>query len=199
MAAPAGIALLLRVKMVRTILGVAVGAVIFVIAAVAGLALLIFVVLSVPTSATAGPGAAVSALGWANPAVGKIVSPFGSRLKPCAVCSAFHEGDDIGAGCGKPIFAAKDGTVHSAGLAGEYGNLIVLDHEPGLETAYAHIVNGGLLVAIGQKVTAGQQIAMVGATGDATGCHLHFEVRVNGAQVDPVPILAAGGIAVGVG
>ncbi len=95
-----------------------------------------------------------------------------------------HEGIDIAASTGAPIWAAAAGTVIHAGWLGGYGNLVVLDHGNGLATAYAHC--SAILVGVGQTVAQGETIALVGSTGHSTGPHLHFEVRVNGVAVDPL-------------
>jgi murein DD-endopeptidase MepM/ murein hydrolase activator NlpD len=95
-----------------------------------------------------------------------------------------HEGIDIAAGLGTPIRAAAAGTVIHAGWLGGYGNLVVLDHGDGLATAYAHA--SAILVGVGQSVAQGQTLSLVGSTGNSTGPHLHFEVRVNGSAVDPL-------------
>ncbi|HXD60550.1 MAG TPA: M23 family metallopeptidase, partial [Lacisediminihabitans sp.] len=80
---------------------------------------------------------------------------------------------------------------------GGYGNYIRINHGGGLTTAYGHIVNGGILVSVGQSVSAGQQIARIGSTGESTGCHLHFETRPGGVATNPVPFMAARGITLG--
>ena len=118
-------------------------------------------------------------------------------MAPCSGCSSFHEGVDLGAGCGAPIYAAHAGTIAYAGLYGGYGNYIRINHGGGVTTAYGHIVNGGILVSSGQQVGAGQVIARVGSTGHSTGCHLHFEVRINGTPTDPVSYMSARGISLG--
>jgi murein DD-endopeptidase MepM/ murein hydrolase activator NlpD len=84
-----------------------------------------------------------------------------------------------------------------AGPNGTYGNYIRVDHGGGITTGYAHIVNGGIGVNVGQNVSAGTRIASVGSTGASTGCHLHFEVRLNGVAVDPVAYLRDRGIRLG--
>ena len=76
---------------------------------------------------------------------------------------------------------------HLRGWLGGYGNLVVVDHGNGLSTAYAHA--SSILVSVGQSVSQGQTVSLVGSTGHATGPHLHFEVRVNGVAVDPLPYL----------
>jgi murein DD-endopeptidase MepM/ murein hydrolase activator NlpD len=95
-----------------------------------------------------------------------------------------HEGIDIAAPLGAPIWAAAGGTVVYAGWLGGYGNLAVVDHGNGFATAYAHA--SAILVAVGQNVAQGETVALVGSTGHSTGPHLHFEVRVNGVAVDPL-------------
>jgi murein DD-endopeptidase MepM/ murein hydrolase activator NlpD len=135
----------------------------------------------------------VGSQGWAVPVKGPIASPFGARPAPCAGCTTWHEGDDIAAPTGTPIHAAHAGTVLYAGVYGDYGNFVLLDNGGGIDTAYGHIVNGGFAVSTGQHVEAGQVIAHVGSTGHSTGPHLHFEVRQNGVQINPVPWMAQHG------
>jgi murein DD-endopeptidase MepM/ murein hydrolase activator NlpD len=150
--------------------------------------------------AGAGLGAgAISSSGWARPAAGPISSNFGPRIPPCSGCSSFHAGTDIAAGCNSPIYAAHSGTVVYAGWNGGYGNFIQIanDDGTGISSAYGHIVAGGTLVTNGQQVGVGQQIARVGSTGDSTGCHLHFEIRVNDVARDAVPFMRSQGIQLG--
>ncbi|TCU50221.1 M23 family metallopeptidase [Curtobacterium sp. PhB146] len=142
-----------------------------------------------------GGGTANSA-GWVRPAGGFQTSGYGIRVDPYTHYTALHAGVDLAPACYAPIYAAHDGTVTFAGNGGGYGNEVILDNGGGISTAYGHIVDGGIMVASGQHVTAGQQIAKIGSTGWSTGCHLHFETRVNGAAVDPVPFMAARGISV---
>jgi murein DD-endopeptidase MepM/ murein hydrolase activator NlpD len=150
--------------------------------------------------ATWGSGAGgveISDAGWARPAAGRITSPFGHRVSPCHGCSSYHQGTDIGASCNSPIYAASTGKVIYAGWNGGYGNFTLIDHGGGITTGYGHQVNGGIRVSVGQVVTVGQQIGRVGTTGASTGCHLHFEVRINGSAIDAVPFMAARGIRIG--
>ncbi len=98
-----------------------------------------------------------------------------------------HEGIDIGVDSGTPVHAAAAGTVVYAGWMSGYGNIVVLDHGNGLSTAYAH--NTSLSVGLGATVGKGAVIALSGSTGHSTGPHVHFEVRVNGAPVDPLGYL----------
>ena len=134
--------------------------------------------------------------GWALPASGFISDPFGARPdKPIAGVSDFHKGTDIATDCGQPVSAATDGTVVAAGWYGTYGNRVLIDHGNGVQTGYAH--NSAILVGEGQTVAAGETIAEVGSTGASTGCHSHFEVRIDDAQVDPQPFMSSRGITLG--
>lgn len=139
----------------------------------------------------------ISLSGWAKPVNGPITDGFGWRVSPTAGASSFHQGTDIGAGCGATIRAAATGDVIYAGWNGSYGNFVLINHG-GVQTAYGHIVNGGILVSHGQHVLPGQPIAYVGTTGTSTGCHLHLEVRnASGQAFDAVPFFAAQGIRLG--
>lgn len=135
------------------------------------------------------PGGYVGPQGWAVPAAGPITDGFGARPSPGGIGSTYHMGIDIGASCNSPIYAAHSGTVIYAGPDGSYGNFVLIDNGGGINTGYAHIRNGGILVGIGQGVGAGQPIARVGTTGASTGCHLHYEVRVNGQKIDGIPFM----------
>ncbi|MCD2442712.1 cell wall-binding repeat-containing protein [Agromyces sp. SYSU K20354] len=140
------------------------------------------------------------AMVWAKPAVGRITGAFGPRAPICTPggCSqSFHRGIDLGTGCGAPIYAASGGRVTSAGWLGTYGNWVKIAHGSGIDTGYAHLANGGILVRVGQLLRAGQQVGWSGATGAATGCHLHFEVYQGGVQIDPAPFMALRGIRLG--
>ena len=129
--------------------------------------------------ATAGStGTGVSDSGFIWPVSGAVVSGFGMRW------GRMHEGLDITAPTGTPIWAAAAGTVIHAGWLGGYGNLVVVDHGNGLATAYAHA--SVIVVALGQEVAQGETLSLVGSTGNSSGPHLHFEVRVNGVAVDPL-------------
>ena len=117
-----------------------------------------------------------------RPIEGPIVSPFGPRG------SGFHAGVDIAAPAGAGIAAAGPGRVAWAGWRdGGWGQLVVIAHGNGVRSMYAHLSR--VEVRLGQRVGAGFEIGRVGATGDATGPHLHFEVRIRGAAVDPLPAL----------
>jgi murein DD-endopeptidase MepM/ murein hydrolase activator NlpD len=136
----------------------------------------------------------ISSTGWVRPAGGHISSPFGFRINPFTHSYAFHAGTDLGASCNSPIFAGHSGVVAYAGPNGGYGNFVLIDNGDGISTGYGHIVNGGIHVTVGQKVTVGQPIALVGSTGHSTGCHLHYEVRRNGVAFDAVPFMRSNGI-----
>jgi murein DD-endopeptidase MepM/ murein hydrolase activator NlpD len=133
------------------------------------------------SSGNGGSGSgAPSASGFIWPVSGPVTSGFGWRW------GRMHEGIDIGAACGTPIRAAAAGTVVYAGWMDGYGNIILVDHGGGMATAYGH--QSALYVG-GGSVSQGQVIGAVGSTGHSTGCHLHFEVRVNGTPVNPLSYL----------
>lgn len=100
-----------------------------------------------------------------------------------------HDGIDLLGPTGEPIVAAEPGTVVRTGWESGYGMIVVVDHGGGLETRYAHL--SGIAVAPGQPVREGDVVGAMGSTGHSTGVHLHFEVRVNGAAVDPLTWLPA--------
>jgi murein DD-endopeptidase MepM/ murein hydrolase activator NlpD len=116
-----------------------------------------------------------------------INSPFGYRSDPFTRQQSFHSGIDFGASCGTPIRAGGSGVVLSAGSNGGYGIATVINHGGGLGTLYAH--QSAVAVSAGQVVAQGQVIGYVGSTGNSTGCHVHFEVRVNGNPVNPLGYL----------
>jgi murein DD-endopeptidase MepM/ murein hydrolase activator NlpD len=122
------------------------------------------------------------------PAAGAVVSPFGMRIHPIFGYARMHSGIDIAAPYGAPVIASDSGTVVFVGVMSGYGNVIVVDHGGGLATTYNHL--SGFLVSTGQSVGRGATIGAVGCTGWCTGPHLHFEVRVGGTPVDPMPYLA---------
>jgi murein DD-endopeptidase MepM/ murein hydrolase activator NlpD len=137
----------------------------------------------------------VSATGWANPGNGPINSSYGWRMHPTLKVWKLHAGVDLQAGgCNGPIWAAQDGVVTFSGFDTVGNGTITIDHGGGLRTSYLHMYQNGLLAKVGQQVQAGEQIARVGSSGRSSGCHLHFEVIVNGDQVDPVPYLSSVGV-----
>lgn len=115
-----------------------------------------------------------------KPVTGTITSRFGSRE---SIRSYPHNGLDIAAPYGTKIKAAASGTVTFSGYNGSYGNLVVVDCGSGVEIYYGHCSK--LLVDVGDKVEAGDIIGEVGSTGNSTGNHLHFEIKINGTSVDP--------------
>ena len=116
-----------------------------------------------------------------------ISSPFGIRNHPVLLERKFHNGIDIPAPEGTPIYPASDGTVIGANWSGGYGNLVVIQHDSYTQTWYAHLSQ--ISVEKGQQVTREDIIGLVGSTGLSTGPHLHFEVRLNGVPIDPEPWL----------
>lgn len=122
---------------------------------------------------------------WPTPSCHYITSHFSPRRKnPVSGIYKRHTGTDIGAAYGTTIVAANSGTVTLAGWNSGYGNCVVIDHGGGKATLYAHM--SSYSVSRGQSVQKGQQIGRVGSTGNSTGPHLHFEVLINGAAVDPM-------------
>lgn len=132
---------------------------------------------------------------WPYPGDYTVYSGYGMRYHPVYHYDKMHWGVDLGGSYGNPIVAAADGTVIKVDEPVEgqntgsvnYGNYCVIDHGNGITTCYAHCRD--VYVAVGDKVSAGQTIAECGSTGTSTGPHLHFEVRVNGQKVDPVPYI----------
>ncbi|MGY1490245.1 M23 family metallopeptidase [Methylobacillus pratensis] len=110
-------------------------------------------------------------------------SSYGWRVDPFSGKVAFHEGLDFVADSGTPVYASAAGVVTAAEQTPDYGRIVKINHGSGLETRYAHASQ--LLVKAGDRVERGQLIARVGSTGRSTGAHLHFEVRLNGAALDP--------------
>jgi len=124
---------------------------------------------------------------WPVPSSGDISSHFGYRNHPLRRTREMHWGIDIRARSGSDILAADSGRVILAGRHGGYGYTVIIDHGGGLHTLYGH--NSRNLVSVGDEVTRGQVIALIGSTGVSTGPHLHFEVRLNGTAIDPMPFL----------
>ena len=115
----------------------------------------------------------------------RIASGFGMRIDPVYGTPKFHKGLDFTAPQGTPIYATGNGTVEVAGFTGDgYGNHVVINHGYGYETLYGHMVK--VKVRAGQKVKRGEVIGWVGSTGKSTGPHCHYEVHINGQEVDPV-------------
>jgi len=118
------------------------------------------------------------------PVVGKLESGVGGRRNPFGGRGyEYHEGQDIDAAYGTPVQVAATGRVIIAGWQRGYGNVVYVDHGSGLSTRYGHLSE--IDVTVGQSVTRGQTIGLVGSTGRSTGPHLHYEVRINNQPVDP--------------
>lgn len=132
----------------------------------------------------AEPGAP-GTLMW--PVSGPITSPFGMRMHPVYGRMIVHRGIDIAVAQGTPVAAAAAGRVIIASWQGDCGNMIAIDHHGGLSSLYCHLSQ--MFVGVGQEVERGQAIGAAGATGDATGPHVHFQVMQDGRPVDPMSFL----------
>ncbi len=120
---------------------------------------------------------------WPAPSYTRVSSEYGYRVHPIYGTQKFHSGVDLAAPSGSPILAAYDGTVVGAAYNASMGNYVMIDHGDNLYTIYMHASK--LLVSSGQTVSRGQKIALVGSTGNSTGPHLHFTVKLNGSYVTP--------------
>lgn len=121
------------------------------------------------------------------PTHGWLSSSMGNRADPINGTKDFHPGLDISADKGDPVYSTADGKIVNASAAGNYGNLVVVDHGYGIETRYGHL--SAFKVKVGQTVKRGDLVGLVGATGRATGSHLHYEVRANGRILNPLQLL----------
>ncbi|WP_228989349.1 LysM peptidoglycan-binding domain-containing M23 family metallopeptidase [Streptomyces sp. DH8] len=134
--------------------------------------------------------------GWSAPLANPNVTTQ-YRASGASWSSGYHTGSDFQAASGTPVLAIGPGTVVSAGNSGSYGNEVVIKHEDGMYSQYAH--QSALNVSVGQTVAGGQQIGLSGSTGNSTGPHLHFEVRTGpsyGSDVDPIAYLRQHGVSV---
>jgi murein DD-endopeptidase MepM/ murein hydrolase activator NlpD len=122
------------------------------------------------------------------PLAGWLSSGYGNRRDPFTGGPDFHPGIDISAERGTPVRATADGTVESAGYAGNYGNAVVLGHGFGIQTRFGHLSR--FAVRTGQQVKRGDVVGYVGSTGRATSSHLHYEIMVNGRPINPLRILS---------
>ena len=146
----------------------------------------------------AARGISVSGAGWTNPVPsGYVSSNWGPRdnfyIPGVGWTGSFHNATDLAAGCGNEIYAASGGRVTYAGaIGGGYGYMVEINHGGGIRTRYGHVTPDGIVVGYGDTVGPGQLIAHVGATGLATGCHVHFEVHDSPAfnGIDPEPFMA---------
>ena len=134
-----------------------------------------------------GEGQVISSGSWPVPGHSRISSPYGYRIHPIFNTKKMHTGIDIPAPTGTPEVAIDSGKVIFSGTKGGYGNTVMIQHDDGKVTLYGH--NSKLAVSVGQRVKKGQVVAKIGSTGNSTGPHLHFEVRINGKHVNPVPYI----------
>ncbi len=138
-----------------------------------------------------GSGTFDGEMAWPTPGFYRVSSGFGHRTHPIFGTRRMHWGIDIaGPGInGEAVVSAEDGVVVSAGHRRGSGVTVIVDHGNGVSTLYAHLLTGSIDVRVGEQVERGQRLASVGSTGFSTGPHLHFEVRINGRPVDPMPYL----------
>lgn len=139
---------------------------------------------------TTGSGA----VRWPFPYATEISSPFGNRVAPCTGCSSYHQGLDLQAPNGTPIYSIADGVVVAHSEGGAYGNNVSIEHVVNgqrVVSLYAHMVWGSSPLVVGQQVLAGEFVGQVGNTGASTGNHLHLEVMLDGAKIDPYAWLSA--------
>lgn len=129
-------------------------------------------------------GAIISSGSWPVPGKTRISSPYGYRIHPILHTKKLHKGIDIPAPKGTPAVAIDNGTVIFSGVQSGYGNTLMIKHDDGKVTLYAH--NDKLLASVGERVKKGQVVTKIGSTGRSTGPHLHFEVRINGKTTDPM-------------
>ncbi|WP_445277083.1 LysM peptidoglycan-binding domain-containing M23 family metallopeptidase [Streptomyces sp. DSM 41033] len=150
-----------------------------------------------PAAETADSGASESTgSGWASPVENPNVTTQ-YRASGASWSSGYHTGSDFQAASGTSVRSIGPGAVVSAGWSGSYGNEVVIQHEDGMYSQYAHL--SSLEVSAGQTVTGGQQIGLSGTTGNSTGPHLHFEVRTGpsyGSDVDPIAYLRSHGVSI---
>jgi hypothetical protein len=138
-----------------------------------------------------GSGGAVR---WPFPVAVPISSGFGNRIAPCRYCSSYHRGIDFVPGNGAPTYAIAPGTVTQSEFSGGYGQHVYIEHQingQSVLTVYAHLQRDSSPLRVGDQVSVGDFVGLVGSTGTSTGAHLHFEVRIDGVYVDPFAYLQA--------
>lgn len=138
----------------------------------------------VQQNASSGSGVCAEGFIWPLPSAGRVTTEFGADQWVNGVFSSGHKGLDIAIAGGTPIYAAHNGTVAATTGHWSYGNVVMIDNGDGISTLYAHMQSAAI-VSVGQTVTQGQVIGYVGSTGNSSGNHLHFEVRVNGVRQNP--------------
>ena len=135
-------------------------------------------------NASSGSGVCAEGFIWPLPGAGRVTTEFGADQWVNGVFSSGHGGLDVAIAAGTPIYAAHNGAVAATTGHWTYGNVVMIDNGDGISTLYAHMLSPAI-VAVGQTVTQGQVIGYVGSTGNSSGNHLHFEVRVNGVRQNP--------------
>ena len=135
-----------------------------------------------PSGGSSGSGS-TSSTGFIRPVGGYISSPYGYRVHPISGVSKLHGGIDFAVGSGTPIKAIASGVVKTAGWHNAFGNMVIVDHQNGFTSLYAHA--SSLNVRAGQTISQGQVVSFVGSTGYSTGPHLHLEMTYNGSRVNP--------------
>lgn len=144
-----------------------------------------------PPPRTADFSPAICTVSLRSPcAFGTLSDHFGYRLSPLTGEMEFHYGIDLAAKQGSAVYAVLGGRVQTSGWDDSYGNFLIIDHGNGFMTCYAHCEK--LLVKVDDRVKSGQQVAKIGNTGDSTGYHLHFEVRLGGCHLDPLWLFGDG-------
>lgn len=138
----------------------------------------------VQQNASSGSGQCAEGFIWPLPGAGRVTTEFGADQWVNGVFSSGHKGLDIAIAGGTPIYAAHNGTVVATTGHWTYGNVVMIDNGDGIATLYAHMQSAAI-VSVGETVTQGQVIGYVGSTGNSSGNHLHFEVRVNGVRQNP--------------
>ncbi len=131
---------------------------------------------------------------WPFPVAVPISSGFGNRIAPCRYCSSYHRGVDFVPGRGAPTYAMAEGVVTQSEFSGGYGQHVYIEHQlngQSVLTVYAHLQRDSSPLRVGDRVSVGDFIGLVGNTGTSTGPHLHFEVRIDGVYVDPFAYLTA--------
>jgi murein DD-endopeptidase MepM/ murein hydrolase activator NlpD len=123
----------------------------------------------------------------------RITSGFGMRFHPILGYTRMHKGIDFGVPLGTPVMAAGSGTIEEAHWKGGYGNFVLINHGNGYETAYGHLSRYAPGIHPGTRVHQGQIVAFSGSTGESTGPHLHYEIRINKTQVNPLTVKVAKG------
>jgi murein DD-endopeptidase MepM/ murein hydrolase activator NlpD len=127
------------------------------------------------------------------PVIGHLTGTFGQRMDPFSGEGAFHTGVDISSQYGDAVRVSADGVVLEANERAGYGRLVVVDHGFGLTTYYGHLASFNVLV--GQQLRRGDTVGNVGVSGRSTGPHVHYEVRINGAPVNPMRYLRQASVA----